>query len=67
MILTKKQKQELEEHDWDLYTSKDGKHNCAWISIAPEDGRIFSEVVKELNLTGEGEDVKLLIVATTED
>tara|TARA_Y100000817_G_C16587140_1_gene424666 strand:+ start:397 stop:612 length:216 start_codon:yes stop_codon:yes gene_type:complete len=67
MKLTKKQKELLEIHDWDLYTSDDGEQNCAWISITPKDGRIFGEVVEELGLTGEGKDVKLLIVATSED
>ena len=67
MKLTKKQKELLEIHDWDLYTSDDGEQNCAWVSITPEDGKIFGEVVEELGLTGEGKDVKLLIVATSED
>ena len=67
MKLTKKQKELLEIHDWDLYTTDDGEQNCAWISITPKDGRIFGEVVEELGLTGEGKDVKLLIVATSED
>ena len=31
-----------------------------------EDGVIFGQVVEELGLTGDGEDVKLLIVATQE-
>ena len=67
MKLTKKQKELLEIHDWDLYTTDDGEQNCAWISIVPEDGKIFGEVVEELGLTGEGKDVKLLIVGTAED
>ena len=37
----------------------------------PADGssnsRIFGEVVEQLGLTGDGEDVKLLVVATAED
>ena len=66
MKLTKKQKAELLKHNWDVYTTDDGEQNCAWVSIAPEDGRIFSEVVEELRLTGEGEDVKLLVIATSE-
>ena len=66
MKLTKYQKARLVEHEWDVYTTKDGKQNCAWISITPEDGAIFGQVVKELGLTGEGEDVKLLIVGTQE-
>ena len=67
MKLTKYQKARLLEHEWDVYTTYDGEQNCAWISITPEDGSIFGEVVEELGLTGEGKDVKLLIVATSED
>ena len=67
MKLTKYQKARLLEHEWDVYTTDDGEQNCAWISITPEDGAIFGQVVEELGLTGEGEDVKLLIVATSED
>lgn len=67
MKLTKYQKARLQEFEWDVYTTDDGEQNCAWISIEPSDGRIFGEVVKTLGLTGEGKDVKLLIVATAED
>ena len=67
MRLTKYQKARLLEHNWDVYTTDDGEQNCAWISIAPEDGSIFGEVVETLGLTGDGENVKLLIVATAED
>lgn len=67
MRLTKYQKARLREFEWDVYTTDDGEQNCAWISITPDDGAIFGQVVEELGLTGEGEDVKLLIVATTED
>ena len=67
MRLTKYQKARLLEHEWDVYTTDDGEQNCAWISITPEDGSIFGEVVEELGLTGEHEDVKLLIVATSEE
>ena len=66
MKLTKYQKARLLEHEWDVYTTDDGKQNCAWISIEPSDGAIFGQVVKELGLTGEGEDVKLLIIGTQE-
>ena len=66
MKLTKYQKARLLEHEWDVYTTADGEQNCAWISITPEDGSIFGEVIKELGLTGEGKDVKLLIVGTRE-
>ena len=67
MKLTKYQKARLLEYNWDVYTTEDGSQNCAWISISPEDGSIFGDVVKTLGLTGEGKDVKLLIVATAED
>jgi hypothetical protein len=67
MKLTKYQKARLLEHNWDVYTTDDGEQNCAWISISPEDGAIFGQVVETLGLTGDGEDVKLLIVATSED
>ena len=67
MKLTKYQKARLLEYNWDVYESPEDGQNCAWISITPEDGSIFGEVVEELGLTGEGESVKLLIVATSED
>ena len=67
MRLTKYQKARLLEHNWDVYTTDDGEQNCAWVSIAPEDGSIFGEVVETLGLTGDGENVRLLIVATAED
>ena len=66
MKLTKYQKARLLEFNWDVYTSPKDGQNCAWVSISPEDGSIFSEVVETLGLTGEGEDVKLLVVATSE-
>ena len=64
MRLTKYQKARLLEHEWDVVSNDEGK--CAWVSIAPEDGSIFGEIVETLGLTGEGEDVKLLVVATNE-
>lgn len=69
MKLTKKQKEKLREYGWDLVvTSEDGKaQDCAWISIAPEDGYIYGEIVEHFRLTGEGEDVKLLVIGTSED
>ena len=69
MRLTKYQKARLIEFDWDVIeTDVDGEtQNCAWISITPEAGSVFGEVVETLGLTGDGEDVKLLIVATSED
>ena len=64
MKLTKYQKARLLEYEWDVISNDHG--NCAWISIAPEDGAIFGQVAKELGLTGDGEDIKLLIVGTQE-
>ena len=69
MKLTKYQKARLLEHNWDVVSNKvDGKEqNCSWISISPEDGKIFGEIIKHFGLTGDYEDVKLLVVATYED
>lgn len=69
MKLTKTQKQDLKNYDWNIISHKtDGEEqNCSWISISPEDGSIFGEVAEELGLTGDGEDIKLLVVATMEE
>ena len=69
MRLTKYQKARLLEHEWDVVeTEVDGREqNCRWIRIAPEDGAIFGQVCEDFGLTGEGEDVKLLVVATIEE
>jgi hypothetical protein len=64
MRLTKYQKARLLEHEWDVISNNEG--NCAWVSISAEDGSIFGEIVETLGLTGEGEDVKLLVIATSE-
>lgn len=64
MKLTQKQKEKLSAYDWDVISNDDG--NCAWISIAPEDGAIFGEVCENFDLTGDEDDVKLLVVATRE-
>ena len=66
MRLTKYQKARLLEHEWDVYTTDDGEQNCAWISITPEDGTIFQECLDVFGLTGEGKDVKLLVIGTQE-
>ena len=66
MKLTKYQKARLLEHEWDVYTTEDGEQNCAWISVSPEDGEIFQACLDIFKLTGEGKDVKLLVVATSE-
>ena len=65
MKLTKYQKARLLEHEWDIVTTEDGQ-NCSWISVAPEDGEIFQACLDIFELTGDSEDVKLLVVATSE-
>ena len=69
MKLTKSQRARLDNYGWDaIDVVVDGKEqNCQWISISPEDGAIFGEVVEHFGLTGDGDDVKLLVVATSED
>ena len=64
MKLTKNQKAQLENYNWDVISNEDG--NCAWISIAPEDGVIFQECLDVFSLTGDEEDVKLLVIGTKE-
>ena len=66
MKLTKTQKQQLKDHDWDIVETENGQ-NCSWISVEPEDGEIFHIVTELVNLTGEGKDIKLLIVGTKEE
>jgi len=60
MKLTEEQKELLKENDWDIVDHDSG--NCTWISISPKDG----ELCETFNLTGEGEDIKLLVIGTTE-
>ena len=70
MNLTNKQKQLLLKHDWDVVETEpdaDGKtQNCSWISINAEDGVIFQECLDSFGLTGDKEDVKLLVIGTKE-
>lgn len=66
MKLTKYQKARLLEHEWDVVEHENGQ-NCSWISITPKDGEIFHYAVELFGLSGEGEDIKLLVVATSED
>ena len=65
MKLTQKQKEELRKYNWDVVKNDGG--NCHWISINPKDGSIFGELVDLFGLTGDGEDIKLLVVATSEE
>lgn len=69
MKLTKAQRARLDNYGWDVIDVEvDGKtQNCQWVSVTPEDGSIFGEIVDQFGLTGDGEDVKLLIVGTRED
>ena len=69
MKLTKAQRARLDNYGWDVIDVEvDGKEqNCSWVSINPEDGVIFGEICEHFELTGEGEDVKLLVVGTRED
>ena len=69
MKLTKAQRARLDNYGWDVIEVEvEGKvQNCSWISISPEDGIIFQEVCDNFELTGEGEDVKLLVIGTRED
>jgi hypothetical protein len=62
--LTKYQKARLQKFEWTpVETEVNGEiQNCAWISVNPEDGIIFQECIDTFGLTGEGEDVKLLVV-----
>jgi hypothetical protein len=65
MKLTQKQKQDLKDHHWDIVNNEHG--NCSWVIINPEDGKIFGELSDHFGLTGDGEDIKLLVIATSEE
>ena len=65
MKLTKNQKDRLKYYNWDAVESDNGG-NCSWISVAPEDGVIFQECIDVFGLTGDEEDIKLLVVGTKE-
>ena len=69
MKLTKYQKARLLEHEWDVIRENiDGdEQNCRWLSVYPEDGRVFGEIVEDFGLTGDYKCVKLLVVATQEE
>lgn len=69
MKLTKAQRARLDNYGWNVIDVEvDGKtQNCQWVSVTPEDGSIFGEIVDQFGLTGDSEDVKLLIVGTRED
>jgi hypothetical protein len=64
MKLTEDQKELLKENDWDVVNNDHG--NCAWVRASPKDGKIFGSLCETFNLTGDGEDIKLLVIGTTE-
>lgn len=69
MRLTKYQKARMLEFGWDVVESEtDGEiQNCSWISIDPEDGIIYNDAIKLFGLSGDGKDIKLLVVGTREE
>lgn len=64
MFLTKKQKQEIEKHDWDVITRKSG--NVCVLKVYKEDGKIFKEICELYRLTAQ-DSVQLAVIATKED
>jgi len=64
MKLNEEQKGILHNYEWDIINNDDG--NCAWVSFTPEDGKVFGELCEQFGLTGDEEDIKLLVVATRE-
>tara|TARA_R110002051_G_scaffold112472_1_gene185218 strand:+ start:743 stop:946 length:204 start_codon:yes stop_codon:yes gene_type:complete len=66
MRLTKYQKARLHEFEWDIISTDKGD-NTSWVSIAPEDGTIYGEIIELFKLTGDGKDVKLLVIGTKEE
>ena len=69
MRLTKYQKARMLEFGWDIVENEaDGQiQNCAWISIDSEDGIIYNDAIKLFGLSGDGKEVKLLVVGTREE
>ena len=69
MRLTKYQKARMLEFGWDVVESEaNGEiQNCSWISIDPEDGIIYNDAIKLFGLSGDGKDIKLLVVGTREE
>ena len=65
MKLNKTQLKELEKHQWTPVQAKNNQHGV-WVSIAPADGIIFSEICDLFGLYGDGEDVKLFVVGVQE-
>jgi hypothetical protein len=69
MKLTKYQKARMLEYGWDVVENEvDGEiQNCSWISIDAEDGIIYNDAIKLFGLTGDKEEIKLLVVGTIEE
>ena len=65
MKLTKAQKKQLKDHDWDIVETANGQ-NCTWLSLEPEDGEIFHIATELFGLTGDGY-INLLVVGTKEE
>jgi len=65
MKLTKTQKKQLKDYDWDIVEAESGQ-NCTWLSLEPEDGEIFHIATELFSLTGDGY-IKLLVVGTKEE
>lgn len=63
MKLTKHQKNNLLEYEWDII-NPDNDQNCAWVGFEPSDGEIYGEIIELLGLTDTGKQIKLLIVGT---
>lgn len=57
------------EFGWDVVENEvDGEtQNCSWISIDSEDGVIYNDAIKLFGLSGDGKDIKLLVVGTREE
>jgi hypothetical protein len=65
MKLTKAQKKQLKDHDWDIVEAESGQ-NCTWLTLEPKDGEIFHFATELFGLTGDG-DIALLVVGTREE
>lgn len=64
MKLTKQQKELLKENNWDVVSNDEG--NCAWVTFTPKDGIVFGEICEQFNLTGDDNEVSLLVIGTQE-
>ena len=62
MKLTEEQKELLSEHDWDVISNDSG--NCSWVTFTPKDGVVFGELCEQFNLTGDNDEISLLVIGT---